>query len=68
MSSHMRAKPGARITIVVLWNIELINDTAAFQAPSCRECIENIVGTIFNWDIFIPFSRYFFRDILFYSF
>jgi hypothetical protein len=25
-------------------------------------------GTIFNWDIFIPFSRYFFRDILFFSF
>jgi hypothetical protein len=48
-SSHMRAKPKARFTIVVLWNIGLMNDTAAFQASSRREYIENVVrstGTV----------------------
>ncbi len=42
-SSYMKAKPGARFAIVTWWNIGLMNDTVAFQAPSCFECIEKVV-------------------------
>ncbi len=39
----MRAKPGDRFATVTLWEIGLVNDTAAFQAPSSLECIEKVV-------------------------
>jgi len=43
-SSHIRAKPDAKFAnVLTLWNIGLINDTAAFQAPSCFDYIENVV-------------------------